>query len=46
MLEVYDRVSALIHQLVRCVKLLMDVVPRVLDLTEATICDFQLLVLV
>jgi hypothetical protein len=29
MLKVYDHVSALIHQLVRCVKMLMNVVPHV-----------------
>jgi hypothetical protein len=45
-LEVYDCKSALVHQLTRCVKLLTDVVPRVLDLTEATVCDLQLSVLV
>jgi hypothetical protein len=45
-LEVYDCVSALVHQLVRRVKMLTDVVPHVLGLTEATIHDLQLPVLV
>jgi hypothetical protein len=46
MLEVYDRVSALAHQLTRCVKLLTDVVPCMLGLTEVMVRDFQLPVLV
>jgi hypothetical protein len=46
MLEVYDHVGALIHQLARCVKLLMNVVSRMLGLVEATVRDLQLLVLV
>jgi hypothetical protein len=45
-LEVYDRVSALIHKLAWHIKLLMNVVPRVLGLVAATICNLQLLVLV
>jgi hypothetical protein len=45
-LKVYDCVSALIHQLTRCVKLMMDVVPHMLGLTEAMVCELQLLVLV
>jgi hypothetical protein len=45
-LEVYDSVSVLVHQLMRQVKLLMDVVPRVLSLTEVMVCDLQLPVLV
>jgi hypothetical protein len=46
MLEVYDRVGALIHQLVRRVKLLTNVVPCVLGLAEVTVHDLQLPVLV
>jgi hypothetical protein len=44
-LEVYDHVSVLIHQLARRVKLLMNVLPRVLGLTEAIVQDLQLPVL-
>jgi hypothetical protein len=46
MLEVYDRVSALVHQLTWHIKLLTDVVPHVLGLTEVTVHDHQLPVLV
>jgi hypothetical protein len=38
-------VGVIIHHLVRCIKLLMNVVPRVLGLTEAMIRDLQLLIL-
>jgi hypothetical protein len=46
MLKVYDRIGALVHQLMRHIKLLTNVVPRMLGLTEAMVCDIQLLVLV
>jgi hypothetical protein len=45
-LKVLLLVGALIQPLVRRVKLLTDVVPHVLGLTEAMIHDLQLLVLV
>jgi hypothetical protein len=45
-LEVYDHVDALVHQLMRCVQLLTNVVPRVLGLAEAMVRDLQLPVLV
>jgi hypothetical protein len=45
MLEVYDHVSALIHQLLRRVKMLTDVVPHMLDLTKVMVRDLQLPVL-
>jgi hypothetical protein len=45
-LEVYDRVSALVHQLTRRMKLLTNVVPHVLGLSGATVRDLQLPVLV
>jgi hypothetical protein len=45
-LEVYDHVGALIHQLTRRVQLLRNLVPCVLGITEATVHDLQLLVLV
>jgi hypothetical protein len=45
-LEVYNHVTVLIHQLMRRVKLLMNVVPRVLGLAKLTVCDLQLSVLV
>jgi hypothetical protein len=45
-LKVYDHMSALVHQLAWCVKLLTNVMPRVLDLTKATVRDLQLPVLV
>jgi hypothetical protein len=46
MLKVYDRIGALVHQLMRHIKLLTNVVPRMLGLTEAMVCDIQLPVLV
>jgi hypothetical protein len=42
---VYDHVGTLIHHLSRRVKLLTNVVSRVLSLTEAMICNLQLPVL-
>jgi hypothetical protein len=45
-LEVYDRVSALVHQLTRHIKLLMNVVSCMLDLAEVMVRDLQLPVLV
>jgi hypothetical protein len=45
LLEEYDHVGTLIHHLTGHVKLLMDIVPCMLSLTEATICDLQLSVL-
>jgi hypothetical protein len=46
MLKVYKRVGALVHQLMRCVKLLTNVVPHMLSLAEATARELLLLVLV
>jgi hypothetical protein len=38
--------GALIHHLMRCVKLLTNIVPCVLSLAEAPVCNLQLPVLV
>jgi hypothetical protein len=46
MLEVYNRVSVLVHQFARRVKLLMNVVSHVLGLAEAMVRNLQLPVLV
>jgi hypothetical protein len=45
-LKVYNRMGALIHHLVRHVKLLTNVVPRVLGLAKATVCNLQVPILV
>jgi hypothetical protein len=46
MLEVYDRMSALVHYLVRCVKLPTNEVSLVLDLAEVIVRDLQLPILI
>jgi hypothetical protein len=45
-LDLYDRVGTLIDHLPRCIKLLKNVVPCMLNITEAMIHDLQLLILV
>jgi hypothetical protein len=45
-LEVYDHMGALVHHLARRVKLLTNVVPHVLGLTEEMVHDLQLPILV
>jgi hypothetical protein len=45
-LEMHDRVGPGVHLLPGEVQLLVDVVSRMLGLTEATVCDLQLLVLI
>jgi hypothetical protein len=45
MIEVYDRVDMLIRHLSRRIKLLTNVMPRMLSLAEVTIHNLQLPVL-
>jgi hypothetical protein len=45
MLEVYNRMGALVHHLARCINLLTNVVSRVLGLTEVTVRNLQLPIL-
>jgi hypothetical protein len=45
-LEVYNHKGALVHHLTRCVKLLMNVVPRLLGLAEVMVRNLQLSILV